>query len=83
MPKSCVSKTVVFNADQWCRAWGMITYPTLALREALVNAVAHTDYQLTGMNIRVGSHLHADTTSTGHRPMMCRLGFEGCGTPTE
>ncbi len=28
-------------------------YPQIALREGLVNAVAHTDYTLTGMNIRV------------------------------
>jgi predicted HTH transcriptional regulator len=28
-------------------------YPSIALREALVNAVAHTDYSLTGMQIMV------------------------------
>jgi len=33
-------------------------YPEIALREVLVNAVAHTDYSLTGMRIRVA--IYAD-----------------------
>ena len=33
-------------------------YPQVALREVLVNAVAHADYSLTGMRIRVA--IYAD-----------------------